>query len=139
MHNLVFLFYRLNLSMSSYSKLFIWKFTHFKLFTYKNNIDYDINNYKCTWLKKKKKQKKLKNSRAFVLKIKQFFNLCFKKWRRERKMDIFLDICFLTSYPKLVKDLAVYRKIQEFLIPCSDRHFYCVNLNKCHYWEQYFI
>ena len=25
------------------------------------------------------------------------------------------------------------------LIPCSDRHFYCVNLNKCHYWEQYFI
>ena len=25
------------------------------------------------------------------------------------------------------------------LIPCSDRHFYCVNINKCHYWEQYFV
>ena len=24
------------------------------------------------------------------------------------------------------------------VIPCSDKHFYCVNLNKCHYWEQYF-
>ena len=25
-------------------------------------------------------------------------------------------------------------KIKAFtLIPCSDRHFYCVNLNKCHY------
>ena len=23
-------------------------------------------------------------------------------------------------------------------IPCSDRYFYCINLNKCHYWEQYF-
>ena len=29
--------------------------------------------------------------------------------------------------------------IQDKLIPYSDRHFYCVNLNKCHYWEQYFI
>ena len=28
---------------------------------------------------------------------------------------------------------------KECLIPCSDRHFYCVNLNKCHYWVQYFI
>ena len=27
----------------------------------------------------------------------------------------------------------------HLLIPCSDRHFYCVNLNKFHYWEQYFI
>ena len=28
---------------------------------------------------------------------------------------------------------------EAHVIPCSDRHFYCVNLNKCYYWEQYFI
>ena len=24
-------------------------------------------------------------------------------------------------------------------MPCSDRHFYWTNRNRCHYWDQYFI
>ena len=30
-------------------------------------------------------------------------------------------------------DIHINNNIIEILIPCSDRHFYCVNLNKCHY------
>ena len=32
---------------------------------------------------------------------------------------------------KITDREAIYIKIN--IIPCSDRHFYCVNLNKCHY------
>ena len=27
----------------------------------------------------------------------------------------------------------------QIVIPCSDRHFYWINRNKCHYCDQYFM
>ena len=29
--------------------------------------------------------------------------------------------------------------LSKILIPCSDRHFYCVNRNERYFWDQYFI
>ena len=29
--------------------------------------------------------------------------------------------------------ISCFRTSKIHLIPCSDRHFYCVNLSKCHY------
>ena len=50
------------------------------------------------------------------------------------------NICLESPNGRLPKKYFLnFVWMYESIIPCSDRHFYCVNLNKCLYWEQYFI
>ena len=52
-----------------------------------------------------------------------------------------------TNFRNHIKNnVVVYQLLNDYwaswimyIITCSDRHFYCVNANKRHYWNQYFI
>ena len=63
-----------------------------------------------------------------------FFIFClfnvFKLWNPQTTVYLFVSLCLNLFFIVLV---------YVCFLPRLDRHFYCVNRNKRHYWDQYFI